>query len=48
MVPNIHKVFERYKDVFTNELPQEIPPTGEVDHKIEVILGSEPPSKAPY
>ena len=45
---HICKVLGRYKDVLTNELPQELPPTREVDHKIEVIPGSEPPSKAPY
>jgi hypothetical protein len=45
---HIHDVLGRYKDVLTNELPQELPPTREVNHKIEVVSGSEPPSKAPY
>jgi hypothetical protein len=45
---HICDVLGRYKDVLTNELPQELPPTREVDHKIEVVPGSEPPSKAPY
>ena len=44
----ICKVLGKYKDVLTNELFQELPPKREVDHKIEVIPGSEPPSKAPY
>ena len=45
---HIREVLGKYKDVFTNELPQELPPKRKVDHKIEVIPGSEPPSKAPY
>ena len=38
----------KYKDVFTNELSQELPPRREVDHKIKVIPGSEPLFKVPY
>jgi hypothetical protein len=45
---HIREVLAKYKDVLTNELSQELPPKREVDHKIEVIPGSEPPSKAPY
>ena len=30
------------------DLPNELPPRREVDHKIKVKLGTEPPSKAPY
>ena len=45
---HIHEVLGKYKDVLTNELLQELPPKREVDHKIEVITASEPPSKAPY
>ena len=42
------EVLGKLKDVLTNELPQVLPPKREVDHKIEVTPGSEPPSKAPY
>jgi len=35
-------------DVLTTELPDALPPEREVDHKIEVVPGSQPPSKAPY
>jgi hypothetical protein len=45
---HICDVLGRSKDVLTNELPKELPPTREVDHKIEMVPGSEPPSKAPY
>jgi hypothetical protein len=41
-------VIQKFKDVLTKELPNELPPKREVDHKIEVVPGSEPPSKAPY
>ena len=45
---HICKVLGKYEDVLTNELSQELPPRREVDHKIEVISGLEPPSKVPY
>ena len=45
---HICKVLGKHKDVLTNELSQELAPKKEIDHKIEVIPGSEPPSKAPY
>ena len=41
----IQEVLAKYKDVLTNELPQALPPKREVDHKMEMIPGSEPPSK---
>jgi clan AA aspartic protease (TIGR02281 family) len=44
----IQEVLAEYKDVLTNELPKELPPRREVDHKIEVQPGAEPPSKPPY
>ncbi|KAL2630556.1 hypothetical protein R1flu_015242 [Riccia fluitans] len=42
------EVLGEYLDVLTEELPTELPPQREWDHRIEVKLGSEPPSKAPY
>ena len=45
---HIREVLGRYKDVLTNKLPQQLLPTKEIDHKIEVIPGSEPPFKEPY
>ena len=39
---HIREVLGKYKDVLTNELPQELPSKREVDHKIEVI-----PCRAP-
>ena len=45
---HIREVLGKYKNVLTNELPQELPPKRKVDHKIEVISGSKPPSQTPY
>ena len=44
----VRNTLNKYKDVLTNELPRELPPRREVDHKIDVVPGAEPPSKAPY
>ncbi|KAL3688559.1 hypothetical protein R1sor_014868 [Riccia sorocarpa] len=44
----LQRVLNEFADVLTNELPTELPPRRGVDHKIEVVPGSEPPSKAPY
>ena len=41
-------VLKRYQDVMPEDLPNELPPRREVDHKIEVEPRTEPPSKAPY
>ena len=49
LVPKcIEDVLKRYQDVLPKDLPNELPPRREVDHKIEVKPGTEPPSKAPY
>lgn len=45
---HICKVLGRHKDVFTNKLPQKLVPMSEVDYKIELIPGFEPPSNSPY
>ena len=34
-----------YRDVFPDELPAGLPPSREVDHKIELVPGSSPPSR---
>ena len=42
------KVTKEYDDVFPDELPPGLPPQREVDHKIELIPGSTPPSRPTY
>ena len=44
----IREVIQGFGDVLTEELPDELPPRREVDHKIELVPGAAPPSKAPY
>ena len=49
LVPKcVEDVLKRYQDVMPEDLPNEFPPRWEVDHKIEVRPGTEPPSKTPY
>jgi hypothetical protein len=38
-------VLAAYKDVFPDALPEGLPPSREVDHRIELIPGSSPPSR---
>ena len=45
---SILHVLDEFRDVLTNELPEELPPVREVDHKIELVPGAEPQNKAPY
>ena len=46
--PEVQSLLNRYSDVFPDDLPAGLPPEREVDHKIEIIPGSEPPVRAPY
>jgi hypothetical protein len=46
--PRIRKLLSEYSDVFPDELPGELPPKRDIDHKIEIIPGSVPPVRAPY
>lgn len=39
---------ESFRDVFPQKLPCGLPPSRTVDHQIDVIPGTNPPSKAPY
>ena len=44
----VQSLLNKYSDVFPDDLPAGLPPEREVDHKIEIIPGSEPPVRAPY
>jgi len=44
----LKSLLEEYKDVFPKDLPPGLPPSRTVDHKIDIIPGSEPPSKPTY
>jgi Reverse transcriptase (RNA-dependent DNA polymerase)/RNase H-like domain found in reverse transcriptase/Integrase zinc binding domain/Retroviral aspartyl protease/Chromo (CHRromatin Organisation MOdifier) domain len=43
-----HVLLQQYSDVFPSDLPSGLPPRRNIDHKIEVLPGSEPPSRATY
>ena len=45
---SVTRVLDEFKDVLTNELPEELPPMREVDHKIELVPGTKPQNKVPY
>jgi hypothetical protein len=42
------KLEKEFRDVFPDELPAGLPPEREVDHKIELVPGSTPPSRPTY
>ena len=49
LVPKcVEDVLKRYQEVMPEDLPNELPPRREVDHKIEVKPRTKLPSKAPY
>jgi transposase InsO family protein len=41
-------LISEYRDVFTDALPIGLPPSREIDHRIELIPGSTPPSRPTY
>jgi hypothetical protein len=46
--PEVEKVLQEYKDIFPKKLPAGLPFKRNVDHKIEVEPGQEPPCRTPY
>lgn len=46
--PEVDKLLQEYDDIFPEKLPAGLPPTRNVDHKIEVEPGQEPPCRTPY
>lgn len=42
------RVLSQFKDVFPDELPAGLPPAREVDHRIELLPGSTPPSRPTF
>ena len=41
------RLYDEYKDIFA-DMPKHLPPNREHDHDIELLPGSQPPSKSPY
>uniref|UniRef100_A0A1S4AD62 RNA-directed DNA polymerase homolog n=1 Tax=Nicotiana tabacum TaxID=4097 RepID=A0A1S4AD62_TOBAC len=46
--PCIEKLLKENKDVMPDEFPKHLPPRRELDHKIELEPGANPPAFAPY
>ena len=44
----VPKILQEYADVSPKDLPAELPPQRDVDHKIEMVPGAQPPHKATY
>ena len=45
---SLEKLIQEYCDLFPEKLPKGIPPTREVQHRIDVEPGSKPPYRPPY
>ena len=44
----LQRLLTQFRDVFPEELPAGLPPSREVDHKIELVPGATPPSRPTY
>jgi hypothetical protein len=47
VVVDVEDLLQEFRDVMPTELPNELPPRREIDHKIELVPGSTPPSQYP-
>ncbi len=45
---SVPSIVSEYQDVFPDDLPEGLPPSRAVDHRIELESGHVPPSKTPY
>ena len=43
-----NKLLRDYRDVFPDDLPKHLPPKRDIDHKIELVPGAQPPSLPMY
>jgi hypothetical protein len=46
--PRIRSLLDEFKDVFPEDLPEGLPPRRDVDHRIELVPGSTPPTRPTY
>ena len=44
----VQVILDDYANVFPRELPARLPPQRDLDHRIELVPGAEPPHRAPY
>ena len=48
MDPDREKIIREFEDVFPDDLPSGLPPQREIDHRIELEPGQNPPSRPTY
>ena len=44
----VQELLTEFSDIFPKELPAGLPPQRQLDHRIELVPGAEPPHRAPY
>ena len=44
----VQTILNDFSDVFPKDLPIGFPPQRDLDHRIELVPGVEPPHRAPY
>ena len=44
----VQELVTEFADIFPKELPAGLPPQSQLDHRIELVPGAEPPHRAPY
>ena len=44
----VQAILDEFTNVFPKDLPDGLPPSRELGHRIELVPGAEPPHKAPY
>ena len=44
----VQELLNEFADIFPKELPAGLPPQRQLDHRIELVPGAEPPHRAPY
>jgi hypothetical protein len=44
----IASIVQQFEDVMPPQLPKKLPPRRAIDHRIELVPGTKPPSQAPY
>ena len=44
----VQPILTEFADIFPKELPAGLPPQRQLDHRIELVPGAEPPHRAPY
>ena len=44
----VQGILTEFSDVFPKDLPSGLPPARDIDHRIKLVPGTEPPHRAPY